>query len=255
MAYKFNQMIWNNSKDYTLELTQGRSYGEGDWFLTTKGTYNGLHNITYNDACIQLKDQTSFDLNTYYYLSVRVKTKTYQQTGKIYIKDSAQDSSAQDAELYNQLIEDSNIFIIPSVEEGAEPKYVEFHFVFKSIRGRDQIVFVLDRDANSTITHSSEKFEFVEKPEDSSLHEISLKTIANVRDFETNISNFKQIGVQGYPGLEMCIDGELIKVGQTGIYEVNNGYIISFLGFIYNERGNDEGKPFILDYQYTEKGG
>ena len=45
----------------------------------------------------------------------------------------------------------------------------------------------------------------------------------------------------------MCIDGEQIRIGRSGLYEINNGVVISFLGFIVAE---DDNKYFILDYQY-----
>lgn len=63
-----------------------------------------------------------------------------------------------------------------------------------------------------------------------------------------NKGRLKQIGVQSAPGLQMCIDGEQIRVGRSGIYEINNGVNVQFLGFII-EPDND-GKYFLLDYQY-----
>ena len=45
----------------------------------------------------------------------------------------------------------------------------------------------------------------------------------------------------------MCINGEEIKVGRSGLYEILNGYKISFIGFIVEP---DDNKYFILDYQY-----
>lgn len=74
--------------------------------------------------------------------------------------------------------------------------------------------------------------------------------IYNVIDFlapslegETTL---KQIGVQTVPGLMMCINGEEIRVGRSGLYEINNGVKVSFIGFIIE----DNEKYFILDYQY-----
>ncbi len=61
-----------------------------------------------------------------------------------------------------------------------------------------------------------------------------------------DVSIFQQIGVQSAPGQLLCIDGEPIRVGRTGIYEINNGIPISFFGVISYE----EYENFILDYQY-----
>ncbi len=66
-----------------------------------------------------------------------------------------------------------------------------------------------------------------------------------------------KIGIQGPPGLLMCINGEAIRIGPSGIYEINNGYKVTFLGFIVREsrqRKDRDGVPdydyFIMDYQY-----
>ena len=45
----------------------------------------------------------------------------------------------------------------------------------------------------------------------------------------------------------MSIDGEAVRVGRSGIYEINNGISVSFIGFIVEP---DDNKYFILDYQY-----
>ena len=77
-----------------------------------------------------------------------------------------------------------------------------------------------------------------------------LDEIYNVIDFlQASIDNkgiLKQIGVQGPPGLLMSINGEAIKIGRSGLYEINNGINTTFIGFIIEA---DE-KYFILDYQY-----
>ena len=79
----------------------------------------------------------------------------------------------------------------------------------------------------------------------------NLSIIKNVIDvLNPSIENkgvLKQIGVQSAPGLMMCINGEQIRVGRTGIYELKNtGINIYYLGFIFE----DENTYFILDYQY-----
>ena len=60
-----------------------------------------------------------------------------------------------------------------------------------------------------------------------------------------NMGRLKQIGIQSHPGLEMCINGEMIRVGRTGIYEINHGIDINFIGFM-----PEEDDHFIMDYQY-----
>ena len=78
-----------------------------------------------------------------------------------------------------------------------------------------------------------------------------LEMCYNVIDFLNpaieNTGRLKQIRVQSAPGLLMSIDGEAVRVGRSGIYEINNGISVSFIGFIVEP---DDNKYFILDYQY-----
>lgn len=77
-----------------------------------------------------------------------------------------------------------------------------------------------------------------------------LASIYNIINFlNSSIDNkgkLKQIGVQGFPGMLMSINGEKIRVGKTGIYELNFGATINSLGFIIESNN----KTFLLDYQY-----
>lgn len=61
------------------------------------------------------------------------------------------------------------------------------------------------------------------------------------------LNSLKQLGVQGPTNLLMCINGEEIRIGRTGIYEINNGIKITSLGFVVEP---DDKKNFIIDYQY-----
>ena len=59
--------------------------------------------------------------------------------------------------------------------------------------------------------------------------------------------NITQIGIHARPGTLMCINGEEIRVGRSGLYEILNGYKVTFIGFIVEPNDN---KHFMLDYQY-----
>jgi hypothetical protein len=50
----------------------------------------------------------------------------------------------------------------------------------------------------------------------------------------------------------MCINGEQIRIGRTGIYEINNGLTIQSIGFILKESTfySDGLDYFIMDFQY-----
>ena len=82
--------------------------------------------------------------------------------------------------------------------------------------------------------------------------DIEIEKLQEINNLITalNVSStgkLKQIGVQSAPGFLMSIDGEAVRVGRSGIYEINNGISVSFIGFIVEP---DDNKYFILDYQY-----
>ena len=77
---------------------------------------------------------------------------------------------------------------------------------------------------------------------------ITLARIENVIKQISASSSFylTKIGIQGPPSLLMCINGEQIRIGKSGIYEINNENVkISFVGFIPNQLDY-----FIMDFEY-----
>lgn len=92
---------------------------------------------------------------------------------------------------------------------------------------------------------------------------ITISKFGLVKNILTDFLNLQQpltkIGVQGPKGLVMCINGEEIRVGNSGIYEIDNGMKINYFGVIlakdYTSMGmDDKWQYFILDYQYEVKG-
>lgn len=78
---------------------------------------------------------------------------------------------------------------------------------------------------------------------------VSLNQAAEINNIltELGINKLTKIGVQGPSGLMMDINGEEIRVGRFGIYELIRRIDIDFISFIIN---NDDNRFFILDYQY-----
>lgn len=114
--------------------------------------------------------------------------------------------------------------------------------------GKDFMVLEFIIDAKATY----DNIEFIFSPSNAThtLGNVIIEELAEIYNIietipETN--SLIQIGVQSIPGLLMCIDGEEIRVGRTGIYEINYGIDIKFLGFIIK---NTDKTNFILDYKY-----
>ncbi len=86
--------------------------------------------------------------------------------------------------------------------------------------------------------------------------------VIEITDYEiyqlNNLVNKKctKIGVQGPLNMLMCINGEEIRIGPSGIYEIKNGYIINFIGVVPRRSRDSTGQlgrdNFIIDYQYEE---
>ena len=73
-----------------------------------------------------------------------------------------------------------------------------------------------------------------------------LQIVRNILN-DLSISSLAKVGIQGPSGLTMCINGEEIKVGRFGIYEMIKNIKVEYIGFIIQE--NDD-TFFIMDYQY-----
>jgi len=67
-----------------------------------------------------------------------------------------------------------------------------------------------------------------------------------------DLSYLTKIGVQGPPSLLMSINGEQIRVGRNGIYEINNGINITSISFVpkTSTASSDGLEYFIMDFEY-----
>lgn len=80
-----------------------------------------------------------------------------------------------------------------------------------------------------------------------------ITNIINTLASTYELTRLTRIGVQGPTGLMMSINGEQIKIGKTGIYELNDVNIkITYLGFVLKENvlNVDGYDNFILDFEY-----
>ena len=132
---------------------------------------------------------------------------------------------------------------------GNETEYTTFEIVISPNNNYNEIQFILSREALDYGIYPEEGSDISGRVMKIEVDNLSL--IYNIMDYlRTSIDNkgrLKQIGVQGPTGLLMNINGESIRIGRTGIYEINNGVTITSIGFIIEDGNTDN---FILDYQY-----
>lgn len=198
-------------------------------------TQKDLFNFT--DKAIFLSGENVVTKDNSYYLNFQVYKKTDSvQVIRIYLKNAnATEDNIQ--ELYTYTIG------IGEKEEEAVP----IEFIFTPNNTYNRIVFELQRESE----------DYTKKNKDGTYGRLmniditNLSTISNVLSY-INHSPLTKIGIQGPPGLLMCINGEEIRIGRSGIYEITNGYKVNFIGFVVKSSSQtaSERSYFILDYQY-----
>ena len=184
---------------------------------------------------LQSVDSTGTVTKSYY---LRFKIYKLEQSKQLITIKLKNDSKDKDNEQIIKTIE---------VESGAETDYSVFDLVIKPNSTYNHINFILNRiiDDYNTIDNNNYHGRTM-NIEIESLKEI-YNVIETINSSIDNKGRLKQIGVQSAPGLMMSIEGELIRVGRSGIYEINNGISINYIGFIVEPNDN---KYFVLDYQY-----
>lgn len=200
--------------------------------------------IIFLDSAIALEGD-----NLLFNLDEHGQQKSYYLRVKIFKQDSEQNFYVK---LKNTNIEEDNIqnYGEITVPVGDSNDYSIFDFVFTPNQTYNKIIFELERTSEDYNRRNIETGFY------GRTSKINIETLGNIKNIiksldeyqSDNIKKLIQIGVQSVPGLLMCINGEPIKVGRTGIYEINNGINITFIGFIIESK--DENKKFILDYRY-----
>ena len=173
--------------------------------------------------------------------------KSYYMRFKIYKKEDSEQLVTIKLVNTNKTEDNQQTIKTVKIESGLENDYSTFDIVIAPNATYNNIQFILNRvvDDYNTVDENNTYGRKM------NINIDSLKEIYNV--IETlnpsidNLGRLKQIGVQSAPGLMMSIEGELIRVGRSGIYEINNGVSIKYIGFIVEPNDN---KYFVLDYQY-----
>lgn len=234
MSYKFGQFRKSQYSNYLLPL---------DYTLNNLRVESSLSTgVVFIDKGIDLEGN-----NILQALASDGKQRSYYIRFKIYKLDTAQKITVR---LVNTEKTIDNVQKVEDIEipAGNPGDYDIFELMLSPNDNHtyNQIYFQLNRELIDYNTL---------KPDGTYGREMNisidrLDEVYNVINYlNTSIENkgtLKQIGVQGPPGLLMNINGEPIRIGRSGLYEINNGINTTFIGFIIEA---DE-KYFILDYQY-----
>ena len=79
-----------------------------------------------------------------------------------------------------------------------------------------------------------------------------IDVLTTLKSTYTGMEYLTKIGIQGPPSLLMCINREQIRIGKTGIYEINNGINITSISFVPKTSilSSDGLDYFIMDFEY-----
>ena len=234
MAYKFGQFRKEQYSNYINSLNGILSIG------TTTSFSVDFHDI------VLAKDQGDFTTSDGS-LFLRFSVKKFSRETGVTIKLINEDSSA----LSTTNVQTVATIIVPAAESEEDNNLVTYDIVITPNETYKKLIFAINRDSydfqtprewtTSDTSFKIEKFGII----------TNIITILGSND--DPVVRLKQIGVQSYPGLEMCINGEMVRVGRSGIYEINYGIDVTFIGFMPRDDNTNDGlirNHFILDYQY-----
>lgn len=193
--------------------------------------------MVFTNYAIKLSNKIQYGNN--YYIKVGFKRTEYQQIIAVTLSNQSE---------LNTSTQNINTITIPPKDNSINETAI-LELVFSPNTSYDQIMFTLQRTAyDYTIENERGTNGRLIKIDE---NEIVTAQIYNVLK-TLGVNSLNKIGIQGPPGLLMCINGQDIRIGPNGIYEIKNGYKITFIGFIIQESDDTADKKdyFILDYQY-----
>lgn len=233
MSFQFGQFRRNQLETFLTPLEYDKNKKIEKSIISTV--------VTFEDIALNLNGNNILKP----FESDGIKSRNYYIRFKVYKKSSEQTILVKLINTDKQLDNSQTIKSV-KVTKGKENEYSIYEIVVSPNNTYNQIVFELQRELEDYNSKNSDGT-YGRK---CNIDIIRLDEIYNVVNFlntSTNKTSLLQIGVQSAPGLLMCINGEEIRVGRSGLYEILNGYKINFIGFIVEP--NDK-KYFMLDYQY-----
>lgn len=196
------------------------------------------------DECVQIPKGT-LNFEKHYYFHVKVKRLNTNQEFNIYLINN-QDQEVFDA---NDNLEEMQFLKKIQIQPvGDNNLWADVAFSFTPVNNNfNCIMFQLKRTADDYYKAREATIIYEELSEIKN----NINTISGIK----NDIGFIKIGVQSRPGMLMCINGEEIKVGRTGTYELKNGMVVTDFFSVLNtavERDEEEFNKMMEDL-YTKE--
>lgn len=196
--------------------------------------------VRFEDRMIKMTNGTTLSPAVVYYLKVAIHRNINRSQN---LTVSLQNSSIAGS------LQTLDSIYVPKGSAG-DAYNVVYEMIIAPNGAYDEIVFTMDRTDPADLARNNGDGTYGAKV---NIDVAEFCRVYNVIDaMGSNVDRLVKMGVQGRPGLLMAINGEQIRIGPSGIYEINNGYKVTSIGFILQNASNTaDGKDyFILDYQY-----
>ena len=261
MSFKIGQLLSSNLREGDFFISKPISLPASDKrFRDSITFYTGVAlgydvDKTFQEAYITAENQ--FEAGKYYYIKVKIERNYSDQEITLKLENNTQTEDS-----YSQFIDSFKINKKENDEDGKD--FIFYQTIFAPNITYSQIRFLLERNVVDFYTsknpYTGENFSNQQisawKGRQVVITECQIYQMKNLlKGNKIANSSLIKIGIQGPPGLLMCINGEPIRIGPSGIFEIRNGYKVYFLSFVRGISLQSDGQygmdNFIIDYQYT----
>lgn len=200
--------------------------------INTTGTYSSA--VTFVDKVVKISSG-NLERDISYYLNFTVaRLKDSDQVISVYLKNSSDENFSNIQNLYTY-----------TIEAGPASSIVPIELIITPDNAYDEIVFELQRIAEDYMLDNKDGT-YGRKLNITIPY---LTRLTNILKY-LGLIRLAKIGVQGPPGLLMSINGEEIRIGRSGIYEMIYDMTIESVGFVVKDSNSSNNNYFVMDYQY-----
>lgn len=242
MAYNIGQFRrTSNLNDYYENIIANNIQIEQ--FTKEKISENNLQ-IFFENPYYDLSDINNIiSKQNYYYLKFSVKKLNSAQNFYLKLENFNEEDSLEEEE-NQQIIANFNV---PKKILQTGDEWVTFEIIIAPNNNYKQLYWDLTRTLLDD--YRTDSIQTTENIMGRKM-DIIINQFAVIKNIIQDINKVIKVGIQGPPSFLMCINGEQIRIGKTGIFEINeDDFIISFIGFIPKIKNNVL-EYFIMDYEY-----
>ena len=231
--YQIGQFRKSQMESYSVPLSM--TLGQQQTTISSEGQ------VIFYNTCGNLTGDNIVNNQNSYYLRFGVKQRTDSEQ-RFYLKLKNNLELEDNEQLINE-------YVVPT---GISTIYFEVIFTPNSIY--NQILWELQRTIldYQMVDTNNNHYGRVMNIEIKSFTRL-IDVIATLKNTYSNLAYLTKIGIQGPPSMLMCINGEEIRIGKSGIYEINNDIIkITSISFVPKQStaSSNETDYFIMDFEY-----